>query len=157
MIGKVRKHVKKHIDNHINELKKAEIKPHSIALGFAIGTFLSVVAPFINFWIAIALIIFFKQINKYSLFAALLLWNPLTLIPIYAMNYAVGNFLFGNSPIIEFEAMLLNYAYEFIRNFFAGGIVVAIPLSILSYILVKFLVILYLKTKSGPKQQEQVK
>ncbi|MEK6916356.1 MAG: DUF2062 domain-containing protein [Nanoarchaeota archaeon] len=145
MIDKHVKSVRDKVDSHIDEIKKTKIDPHNIAFGFAIGTFINILPiPFINLWIGLLVVLMFKKINKYALLAALLFWNPITLIPIYSLSFTIGNTFFVNLPNIEYDIVLLTYLFNFTKRFLIGNLILAIPVALVAYLIVFVIVKVYL-------------
>ena len=101
--------LKKFLKHHFHEIVKIKKSPQEIALGFAIGSFI-VLLPTPGFSILIGLLIMllFTRINKFSLFAAMAVWNPLTLVPIYWLSYRIGDILFGALPVIKYDVVILD-------------------------------------------------
>ncbi|MBA3064624.1 DUF2062 domain-containing protein, partial [Candidatus Woesearchaeota archaeon] len=71
------KKIIKKIKEHLSEIIRIKTSPHSIALGFAIGTFIAIL-PTLGFTYLIAIIVMlvYAKESKIALFGALLLWNP---------------------------------------------------------------------------------
>ena len=117
--------------------------PREIALGFALGVFVSM-SPFMGLHTAIAvpLAALFKW-NKFS--AALAVWisNPLSAPAIYGITYYTGAKVLliqdGYKLPVEFSLDALFYtlrsAPEIIGILTVGGIVVGLPLAALGYYL----------------------
>jgi uncharacterized protein (DUF2062 family) len=115
--------------------------PREIALGFALGIFVSM-TPFMGLHTAIAvpLAALFKW-NKFS--AALAVWisNPLSAPAIYGITYYIGAKVLliqdGYKLPVEFSLDALFYtlrsAPEIIGILTVGGIVVGLPLAVLGY------------------------
>ena len=115
--------------------------PREIALGFALGVFVSM-TPFMGLHTAIAvpLAALFKW-NKFS--AALAVWisNPLSAPAIYGITYYIGAKVLliqdGYKLPVEFSLDALFYtlrsAPEIIGILTVGGIVVGLPLAVLGY------------------------
>lgn len=115
--------------------------PREIALGFALGIFVSM-TPFMGLHTAIAvpLAALFKW-NKFS--AALAVWisNPLSAPAIYGITYYIGAKVLliqdGYKLPAEFSLDALFYtlrsAPEIIGILTVGGIVVGLPLAVLGY------------------------
>ena len=115
--------------------------PREIALGFALGVFVSM-SPFMGLHTAIAvpLAALFKW-NKFS--AALAVWisNPLSAPAIYGVTYYIGAKVLliqdGYKLPAEFSLDALFYtlrsAPEIIGILTVGGIVIGLPLAVLGY------------------------
>ena len=139
----------KKIKYHFHEFMKTDTSEHSVALGFAIGTFINIVLPIPGINILVALFIFFlfKKVNKFSLFVALVVWNAFTLLPVYYLSYKIGNFLFASTPIAKYNIVILNQIYNFSRRYLIGNVILAFIISPLSYFIVKKIVRVYREEK----------
>lgn len=145
--------IKKRVKQHIREVIKTKKSPNSIALGFAIGTFIGTLPiPFIDLFIGALILLIFKKINKYSLFAGILLWNPLTKIPIYTLSYSIGDMIYGPSQIVSLELSFLNQILIATRRMIVGNIIISVLLSVISYALVYLIVKLIIKNKTKIKK-----
>lgn len=131
MIKDFRKKTKKYFYKMIFE----ERSEHSIALGFAIGTFISILpSPGINLLVGLLIVLLFKRINKVSLFGALFFWNSIVLIPVYIASYHIGNMIFSSASVVRYNIVVADIIYNFSRRFLIGNVILAILISILSYL-----------------------
>ena len=138
LVSKIRKHFK--------AVLKTKSSPHSIAFGAAIGTLIGTLpAPFFDFFIAILILLLFKNISKYASFTSVVFWNPLTRIPIYSLSYALGNLVFADAPTFKFEIMILNSLYSYSRRLLIGNIIISLGLTLSVYLLV-YGIVYYIKS-----------
>jgi uncharacterized protein len=143
------KHIKEKIKHHFHEVLKTKTSPHSIALGFSIGTFIALLpTPGFNVLLGFLILLIFEKVNKFSLFAALAVWNPFTQIPIYFLSYKLGDFIFRAAPVRQYEVVLIDHLYQFTRRYLIGNLIIAVTLSLISYFIVKKIATNY-KAKSG--------
>jgi len=99
----VRRFVKK-IKKHFKEVIALKTSPHSIAIGFAVGTFISVLpTPGLNIILALFIAATFKKISKLSLLGSLVIWNPFVKIFTDVIALKIGSALFGNTPMMRFN------------------------------------------------------
>ncbi|MBU0756910.1 MAG: DUF2062 domain-containing protein [Nanoarchaeota archaeon] len=146
---KKKKNFRQHLDHHIKEIKNSTDSPHIIAFSFAVGTFINMLQiPFLNLWIALTVIVIFKKINKYAVFAALVFWNYFTMAPINVISYKIGQGVFGNSPVVVYQLQYLTQFIHFTKRMVVGSMIMAIPVSIASYLGVRLLMVLYYQIKS---------
>lgn len=152
MKGLVKKSFKR-LKNHFRKIIKIKKSPHSIALGFAIGTFISILpTPGLNILIGLLVVLVYKNVNKFSLFGAIVFWNTLTMAPIYFLSYKVGNLFFGSAPVVNYNLAILNKIYYFSRRFLVGSFIMAVFVSSASYVLIRlFLINYHNKTKKIKK------
>ena len=73
------KKFKEKLKHHFQEVLKTKTSPHSIALGFAIGTLIDIL-PTLGFGFFLGLLVglIFEKVNKYSLFGAIILCSENT-------------------------------------------------------------------------------
>ena len=127
--------------SYFKELLKTKTSPHSIAMGFSIGTFVAILpTPGLNILLGLLIVFIFKKISKFALFGAMAIFNPLVLTPIYVFSYKIGNVIFSSEPIVRYKFILLFQIYEFSRRFLVGNLFIATSISILSYFIVKKIV-----------------
>ncbi|MFH1788114.1 MAG: DUF2062 domain-containing protein [Candidatus Altiarchaeota archaeon] len=134
----VKKYLRDRVRSHLAEVFKTKTSPHSIALGFAIGTFIGILpTPGFGVLMGLLVILVHERVNKLALFTALALWNPLTLVLVYWASYRIGDVIFGSIPAEKYSIVILNHAYNFTRRFLVGNLVLATTMSTLSYFTVK--------------------
>lgn len=140
---------KEKLKHHFHEVHKPEIPEHSIALGFAIGTFIGIFLPIpiLSIPLALLIILFNKKISKLALFGAILFWNFLTLPPVYLLSYKIGKLLFNEVDVVKFNIVILDRIYNFSREFLIGNFILAVLISVASYFIVKKIVYLIRKRK----------
>ena len=142
--------------HHFHEVIKLKTTPHSIALGFAIGTFISVLpTPGFNILIGLLLVLIFERISKLSLFGAILFWNPIVSIPIYWLNHKVGDLLFASAPVIKYNIVFVDFIYNFSRRYLIGSLINGIIISLLCYFLVWFIASKFKKKKKFKKNNKK--
>jgi len=122
------------IKRHFVEVLKSKNSDHSIARGFAMGTFVALLpTPGISTLIGVLMIAIFKKINKVAVFVALAIWNVWTVIPFYWASLELGDFIFKEVPAHHFEVEYFNQIYLYSRRFIVGSLVISIPFSFLCY------------------------
>ena len=140
------------IKDHLFEILETKTTPHSIASGFAIGTFISILPlPGFNILIATALVLMFKRISKIAIFVAMAIWNPITLIPVYYSSYQLGILIFKNRPTEEFNLSILNRVYYFTNDFIIGNIILSFVIALISFYITFDIVKFYREKKTGIK------
>ncbi|MBI4978684.1 MAG: DUF2062 domain-containing protein [Spirochaetes bacterium] len=109
--------------------------PHRLALGFALGLFLSILPiPVAGMFIALGIAVFFR-LNIISTYLGTLIVNPVTGVFFLMLDYRVGTFLFGTPFIKKLGAgvKVTDFILANIREIAAGSLVVAVLLGALSY------------------------
>ena len=140
---------KEKLRHHFHEIHKPEISEHSIALGFAIGTFIGILLPVPVFSIPAALLVILvnKKISKLALFGAIILfWNFLTLTPVYLLSYEIGKLLFGEVSVVKFDIVILDKIYnssiKYLRFVFNSGAPPVNSISLISKFINLFITLL---------------
>jgi len=165
---KVRHHFRKPIHKAI----KQKATPHSIAIGFAIGTFIAIFPTFfLGLVIVLLIMLFYKTMNKIAAVAGLLFWNIVMMAPMYYLSYNIGRFIFRsqNQATLRSEGhdfiALLNvrpFSFEnvtvflreniiFLKEYLVGNFILATIVSILSYFIIRRAVIIYQESKEKRK------
>lgn len=123
------------VKEYLKEISKTQNTPHSIAGGFALGSFLALL-PTLGFgiFIGLLLLLVLKKINKIAMFIAFAIWNPLVLILLYPVELAIGNALLADLPTAEFRLSLLNQFFIYSGRFLLGSIIVSTLIASVSYI-----------------------
>jgi uncharacterized protein len=135
------KKYKEKIKHHFHEVIRTKKSPHSIALGFAIGTFIGILpTPGLNILFGLIIILIFEKVNKFTLFFAIFFWNTLTLAPVHYLSFKIGVLLFGSAQVVKSDFVMLDFLYTFARRYLVGNLILAVTLSIASYFIVKITV-----------------
>jgi uncharacterized protein (DUF2062 family) len=123
---------------HILKILQLKSSPHSIALGFAIGTFIALLPTFgFGAFIGLFLLLIFENINKISLLSSFVIWNPLILAPIYYLSYKFGILLCGGVVTDKLSFRIQDLLYSFSRTFLIGNFIISLSISVLCYFLIK--------------------
>ncbi len=110
--------------------------PHEIALGFAIGVFISTMpTPGFNFILAF-ITLFFIRMNKIALLAGLAFINPFLTPLIYSTALQIGRIFIPYIPLAgvpwhSWENLLAN-----VKPFILGALILAIWFAVVSYAIV---------------------
>ena len=117
------------------DLLLGDFTPHDIALGLAWGTFIALLPTF-GFSILLALLFsfMFPHINRPAIIVALIVWNPLVQIPIYAASFQIGSLLFEGMPVVKYNIEVLNQFYTFTRRFLVAHLAITFTLSLFTYL-----------------------
>ena len=133
------KKLKEKIKKHFKEVLEIKKSPKSIAAGFAIGTFFGIAPTFgVEAILILLIILIFKKVSKIALLAAYAIWNPIVVIPIYALGYKIGDLLL-KSPIKYYKVEYLGEIFFYSKRLILGSIILAIIISVISYFIVYFL------------------
>ncbi len=138
--------IKEKIKHHFHEVAKTKKSPESIAIGFAIGTAIGLFpTPGFGTLLGVLVILLFEKVNKISVFVAMAIWNPVVCAPFTVMSYALGDRIIGAASLQS--TSLFSKAYTFTLKYFLGNIIITATISITTYFIVKYAVILYRKRK----------
>ena len=151
MIRKLKDKLKKHFIEVI-ELKTS---PHSIAMGFALGTLIALLPTLgLGLFIGLGLLFIFKKLSKISMLISFAVWNPLVLALMYPLDYAVGNYILGDLPIKTYKIELLNQLFVHSRRFIIGSIVNAVILSFICYVIILYFAYRYQRKRAKGIKEE---
>ena len=113
-----------------------------LAIGFACGSMVSF-SPFIGFHFFLAII--FAYILRGNIVASLIgtfIGNPFTFPFIWIFIYKVGNIFFKNDQNVSLELTfqsLFDQGYDILMPMLIGSLIVSIPIWLISYFTLKFL------------------
>jgi len=157
--GRVRRFV-------VHSLLHADDPPHRLALGFAIGMFVSL-TPTMGFQMALVVFLaWMLRANKAVGVPLVWLTNPATMVPIYYPMYLVGRRLLGSEPIAwewwlelgkppptegwwETAMFYWNRTLEIAAPLWLGCILCASVVAVASYFIVYYLVAAYRMRRWG--------
>ena len=92
------------IKAYFKEIAETKTTPHSIAGGFALGSFIALLPTMgLGIFIGMMLLLVFTKVNKISMFIAFAIWNPLVLLFLYPIEFTIGNAILSNIPSTEFR------------------------------------------------------
>jgi uncharacterized protein (DUF2062 family) len=125
-------------------LLQAETSAHDQALGFAVGTFISLLpTPGFNFALAFLLASWFRQIHRATLIASLAVWNVFVTAPLFALSYRLGNILFPAPATPSVATQWQAQVISFVQGFVVGNLIVAVVITAVSYTIVLSLIWIY--------------
>lgn len=130
--------VRRKIEAYLRALAAVRTTDHELALGFAVGTLISVLpTPGFNIVLGFVVLAAYPRLNKLSLFGAMAIFNPLVMVPFHWASYALGDLLFGAEPTVEVDVMIVDRVYNFTRRYLVGNVLVAALTAAVSYPLVR--------------------
>ncbi len=139
----------------LNYLRIIRLKTsaHSIALGAALGILIGCM-PIIPFQtiVVLTLAVLFRA-NKIAAFSFTFISSPLNIIPFYAMLYMVGSKVMPFFKVrfdprnLELMAMI-EQGWRLVAVMTVGGLILGIPSSVLTYFVIRKLVLTYRKRKA---------
>jgi uncharacterized protein len=134
----------KKVEKYFKDLFEIKKSPHSIALGFAIGTLIALLPTFgLGILVGLGILLIFKNISKISMLISFAFWNPFLLIPMFGLSYKIGDWVMKDLPIKDYEFSILTDILAYSRNFIIGNLILAISVSTLSYLIILYFTILY--------------
>ena len=132
------------------KLVRVKDSQDKLAIGFACGSMVSF-SPFIGFHFLLAVI--FAYIFRGNIVASLIgtfVGNPFTFPFIWIFIYKVGNIFFKNDQNFSLELTfqsLFDQGYDILIPMLIGSLIVSIPIWLISYYTVKFLILSFKKRK----------
>lgn len=133
------------ITKHFINVIKRKTSPHSIALGFAIGTFICIL-PILGFHIPLLLllILLYPKINKVSVISAAIVWNPIVAITIQStLGLKIGSTILGTNITPSLNNGFLNMLYTTSKSIIIGSLILAVILGLFSYLIVRICTQIY--------------
>ena len=124
------------------KLVRVKDSQDKLAIGFACGSMVSF-SPFIGFHFFLAVI--FAYILRGNIVASLIgtfVGNPFTFPFIWIFIYKVGNIFFKNDQNVSLELTfqsLFDQGYDILMPMLIGSLIVSIPIWLISYFTLKFL------------------
>lgn len=144
MSGRIAKFIEK-IKEHFIEILKTHRDTKSIALGFAIGTFVTILpTPGFNILIGLLIIFLFPYLNKYALFTSYFVFNGFVKTPIYILALNLGYLLFGTGKPIIYDTWIETFSNAGLLFIF-GVLILNIVISVSSYYVIHRIVETYRK------------
>ena len=155
----------KRLRKWIRDLAGLDDTPHKIALGFALGIFIGFV-PVMGIQMAVVLpfALIFRG-NKAAAISGVWITNPLTVIPIYYINYMVGLWVtpYGHMTWADFSAKFSNIdtttflklGSDLLVPLFVGGTALGVVLGIPTYFATKAFIIRYRKKIELRKERKE--
>lgn len=127
------------LKKYFHDVIKIKTSPHSIAFGFALGSFIAILpTPGFSVLVGLVLIFLFKSISKLSMFVSFAFWNPIFQIPIYLLSWRIGNFMFRNESVESYSFVLLDQFFYYTRRYLIGNFIIAVAISVSSYYIIRF-------------------
>lgn len=124
-------------------LLKAEVSAHNQALGFAVGTFISLLpTPGFNFALALLLASWFR-LHRATVLVSLAVWNVFVTAPFLAMSYRLGNWLFPAPATASVPSQWQAQVVSFVQGFLVGNLIIAVGVTAVSYTVVLFIIWLF--------------
>ncbi|WP_420631773.1 DUF2062 domain-containing protein [Candidatus Leptofilum sp.] len=117
-------------------LLKAEASAQNQAMGFAVGTFISLLpTPGFNFALALLLASWFR-LHRATVMLSLAIWNVFVTAPLFALSYRLGNWLFPAPATVSVAEQWQAQVISFVQGFLVGNLIVAAVVTAVSYTIV---------------------
>jgi uncharacterized protein (DUF2062 family) len=105
-------------------------------LSYSFGTLIALLpTPGFSTAIGIGFITVFKQLNKMAVLLSMLVWNAITIIPIYWLSFKIGSQISNSLPDVEVQNETIRQILLFFKQFALGNLALTIPIAIGSYFL----------------------
>jgi len=130
------------LKRYLMQIIKSKKSDKNIAWSYSLGTFIAVFpTPGFSTFIGLALLSIFKQLNKMAILLSMVVWNAVTVVPVYWFSFKIGQNLALTEETTLFNYEWANNAFQYFKDFIVGNLFITIPVSVLSY----FIAILLLK------------
>ena len=117
----------------VEALLKADASAQNQALGFALGTFISLLpTPGFNLALTLLLASWFR-LHKATVFLSLAVWNVFVTAPFFALSYRLGNWLFPAPATATVTEQWQAQAISFVQGFLVGNLIIAAGVTAVSY------------------------
>ena len=139
-----RYNIRKRLIGFVQKLANENSTPHSIAIGFTLGTFIAILpTPGFGAFLALSLTLVFKKVNRLAVIVSITLWNPLLLVPLYYLSYLLGSVLLARPINPQDEISLYEMLSEYTYSFLLGNIILGVVISIVSYLGIYYLMTVF--------------
>lgn len=136
-VGRYRARVREEFEASLAEDHTA----HQVAASFAIGVFITALPTLgLGLGLFVVLLYFVRWMSKIALFGSVLVLNPAVKPAVYALSYWVGDLLVDPEPVVLFDVVVLDHAFNVTRRLLLGNVLVALGLAAVSYVVVRALV-----------------
>ena len=127
--------------------------PGHIALGFAVGVFISF-TPLFGLHTPIAIVVaFLFRLNKVACITGAWINTPLTVVPVLVASYEVGTFLNGKTAqTLTFTNLEWNYLKPYASSLLLGSSLIGFLAAIFSYFICYWLVLSFRRKDEGLKE-----
>lgn len=144
------------IDKLKKQFKKIlslDAHPGHIATGFAVGVFISF-TPFFGLHTAMAVILAFVfRLNKLTCITGSWINTPLTVVPVLAGSYKLGELILGNKPaLFKVTSMEWSSLKGYASSIILGSSIIGFFAAMAGYALCYWLVVTFRKNDPGLKQ-----
>lgn len=128
------------IKRYTQEILLSDKSDHMISVSYALGTMIAVFpTPGFSTAIGLGLLAIFKKLNKIAVLLSMMVWNAVTVLPIYWLSFKIGKRIATSLPNIDFGIEWLNTFLLYLKQFALGNLVITIPISFGSYFLAMLL------------------
>ncbi|MDD2273676.1 MAG: DUF2062 domain-containing protein [Desulfuromonadaceae bacterium] len=144
------------IDKLKKQFKKIlslDAHPGHIATGFAVGVFISF-TPFFGLHTALAIILAFVfRLNKLTCITGSWINTPLTVVPVLAGSYKLGELILGNKPaLFKVTSMEWSSLKGYASSIILGSSIIGFFAAMAGYALCYWLVVTFRKNDPALKQ-----
>lgn len=141
------------IKKQFKKILSLDAHPGHIATGFAVGVFISF-TPFFGLHtpLAIALAFIFR-LNKLTCITGAWVNTPLTVVPVLAGSYKLGETLLGNKPVLfQVTSMEWSSLKQYASAIILGSSIIGFFAALAGYALCYWLVVAFRKNDPALKQ-----
>lgn len=127
--------------------------PVHIALGFAVGVFISF-TPFFGIHTPLAIAIaFLFRLNKVACITGAWINTPLTVVPVLVASYKLGSVLSGKTvQSLTFDNLEWSYLKPYASSLLLGSAVIGFFAAVLSYFICYWLILAFRRKDEGLRE-----
>lgn len=127
--------------------------PGHIALGFAVGVFISF-TPFFGLHTPMAIVIaFLFRLNKVACITGAWINTPLTVVPVLVASYNLGTFLNGKTAhTLTFKNLEWHYLKPYASSLLLGSSIIGFFTAVICYLICYWLILSFRRKDEGLKE-----
>jgi uncharacterized protein (TIGR03546 family) len=124
------------------EILSLDSHPGHIAVGFAVGVFISF-TPFFGLHTPMAIAVaFIFRLNKLTCITGAWINTPLTVLPILGLSYKLGRLLQGLPPVeLKLNGLEWQHLQKYAKSLLLGSSIIGFVAAIIAYFLCYYLVV----------------
>jgi uncharacterized protein (TIGR03546 family) len=147
------KNIKQKLLEKFKAILTLDSHPGHIALGLAVGVFISF-TPFFGLHTPMAIAIaFIFRLNKIACITGAWVNTPFTVVPVLLASYKVGSFLSGETAqALTFKNLEWNYLKPYASSLLLGSSIIGFLAAVLCYFICYWLILSFRRKDEGLKE-----
>jgi len=140
-------------EKRFKEILSLDSHPGHIAMGFAVGVFISF-TPFFGFHTPMAIIIaFIFRLNKVTCITGSWVNTPLTVFPILGLSYKLGRVLRGLPPLeLRIKGLEWQHLKAYAGSLVLGSSILGFLAAVIAYVVCYYLVVKFRQKDAALKE-----